>query len=620
SAFPISDIRDRVPSDSSNADIYPPRGTGESLLLFGFDLMQLPRWMLDCQNPGAGFVFRGVCIPFFCFNFNFSTKNPRHPITALQRMAESGAQLPRLQQTAGAPAAAPTTPASTSLHLHSGAQRSQRRMTCLIMPTSYKRMCCLDGYLDSQKLVYQYQLHSPKFSVDHRGAERDSGAHQDAGGGGAKTAPKSKSGGAGSSSGRRPGEADRPEQIGQSKQTERVAKRREGDILKDQREIRVARREMTGQQQTENQRLNRGMSGTPRSSGTISNKLTTLVHQRMQEALQQREEDLNSGRKVMNKSLSLSRQYRAKLDSLQLKRLEVDRLMADYEKRLRLETELGDDLGMEAIKGGELSLQQLRQRQLGEKEKVRQDREEETSVEEQLNSAGSPPSSPIRNERLDAKKRQDDRELIDTRTALNMETRGGSASWTRSSSWPTRTGDGCELNSASMRPRDRRRQQTEEQMSERREAADESEATYAERAQQRAAAAQRGGSRRGATTLPVVSKLEDEEASLYQRVRSTEASRQDEEQQVRRLAAQLRRARGRGASESLQRLAASNREARQLEEELLRHQSRLDSLTAEREEAYLRLEGKRLELARDRDTMEREKLERDRMLSIGENK
>ncbi|PAA54295.1 hypothetical protein BOX15_Mlig014375g1 [Macrostomum lignano] len=531
---------------------------------------------------------------------------------------------------------------------------------------SKERMCCPDGYLDSQKLVYQYQLHSPNFSVDHRQGGADSGAHQDAGGGGAKTAPKSKSGGAGSSSGsaqaklidlsinRQRFEREyraklkrTEEQIGQSKQTERVAKRREGDILKDQREIRVARREFARendrQQQTENQRLNRGMERYTEIKRDHQHKLTTLVHQRMQEALQQREEDLNSGRKVMNKSLSLSRQYRAKLDSLQLKRLEVDRLMADYEKRLRLKREqeeallrelreLGDDLGMEAIKGRELSLQQLRQRQLGEKEKVRQDREEETSVEEQLKHGSDDQKASVmrqrrlsaelanRNERLDAKKRQDDRALIDTRTALNMETRRQ-----RQLDKELQLADTdrrrVRVEQRVDEARDRRRQQTEEQMSERRERADESEATYAERAQQRAAAAQRADHDEALRHFQrVVSKLEDEEASLYQRVRSTEASRQDEEQQVRRLAAQLRRARGRGASESLQRLAASNREARQLEEELLRHQSRLDSLTAEREEAYLRLEGKRLELARDRDTMEREKLERDRMLSIGEKK
>ena len=77
----------------------------------------------------------------------------------------------------------------------------------------------------------------------------------------------------------------------------------------------------------------------------------------------------------------------------------------------------------------------------------------------------------------------------------------------------------------------------------------------------------------------MVTKGEDQEQTLYAKVRNAEYTRQQQEQNVRRIQLQLQELKRKNAALVKQELASVNREEQDLEQQLIREKAELDKVS-----------------------------------------
>lgn len=115
----------------------------------------------------------------------------------------------------------------------------------------------------------------------------------------------------------------------------------------------------------------------------------------------------------------------------------------------------------------------------------------------------------------------------------------------------------------------------------------------------------------------MVNKGEDQEQTLYAKVRNAEYSRQKQEQNVRRIQQQLQEVKRRNAAQVKKELAAVTKQEQELEQQLYREKAELDKVHSQREESYIKLQKHRQLLREDKHNLEEHEREHLRLLRIG---
>lgn len=231
----------------------------------------------------------------------------------------------------------------------------------------------------------------------------------------------------------------------QHKQEERELKRTEGDIIKNQRAVRHTLRDFENainkKRMAEEKKLSQGLEKYTVLRRDHIHKKEELIKTRTQNNVHAYQSFKDQDRKNQLAKSDLSRQYKAKMSELDLKRTEVMRLSTDYEVKMkkkeeeqfRLKQELADlsiKLNMEAQKGRKQKFDTERERRKDQTNKIQEDLTAERTVENKLmRSDGDTKAAEstkrklsadlaVNKSHLDIKKRDEQRHLTDTQFRL----------------------------------------------------------------------------------------------------------------------------------------------------------------------------------------------------------
>ncbi|XP_067949638.1 calponin homology domain-containing protein DDB_G0272472-like [Watersipora subatra] len=429
----------------------------------------------------------------------------------------------------------------------------------------------------------------------------------------------------------------------QHKQEERELKRTEGDILKKRYAVRHTLRDYENTIQKDrlavDQSFNKGMEKyTKLEQAHLHSKVDTIKERANlnEENLQQNKDQ---GRKIELQKTDLARKYRTTLDELELKQVEHNRLVSEFESKLRtkeseqfeLKKKLADyaiKLNMEASKGREFKGKSHEETYKETAKRIRSDLETNRSLDKKLSKGDVNAKTAITEKRrlsadltlqrahLGLKNREEIRQLQDTRNELSQ-----------TAYQQRKLNEGAVQAELDLKTKlidkklkvheARKTQLMHHALTSRKEKSELQEKAFAEKFQRRFAdMAKREHEDHLKHFQRMVVKGEEEETRLYNKVREAEYARQKQEQQVKRLQLKQQQIKNKNSQEMKKRLTTIVSMEKEQEQKILREQGVLDKLHAEREESYEKLQKHREMLKRDQHNLEKHDKEHARLQKI----
>lgn len=438
-------------------------------------------------------------------------------------------------------------------------------------------------------------------------------------------------------------EAHFQDHMWQHKQEERELKRTEGDIIKNQRSVRQTLRDfenaITKKRMTEEKKLNVGLQKYTVLRRDYVHQKHDLTKSRILANIMFEHGYKDSDRKSAMKKSDLARSYRAKLSEMELKQTEVMRISQDFENKMRQKeeeqyklkqelAELAIALNMESQKARQQTFDTTKERKKETTNRIHEDLTAKQTVDNKLASSDGDTKAAEMNKRklsadlkvtrhhISIKQRDEQRHLEDTR--MRLSDNGNVQRELNEDAFHT----GQDLKSKRMQQNIeahniRRVTQLKSFMKNKKEDLDKKQQVWEARFQKRSAEQAR---REHEDFLKffqkMVTKGEDQEQTLYAKVRNSEYARQQQEQNVRRVQLQLQELKRKNAANVTQELASVNLKEQELEQQLIREKAELDKVHAEREESYIRLQKHRQGLRDDKHNLEEHEREHLRLQRI----
>ncbi|XP_033742721.1 trichohyalin-like isoform X2 [Pecten maximus] len=431
----------------------------------------------------------------------------------------------------------------------------------------------------------------------------------------------------------------------QHKQEERELKRVEGDIIKNQRAVRHTLRDFENainkKRMQEEKKLNQGLEVYTKIRRDFVHKKEELTKTRIQHAMSSEHNTKWQGRKNEVQQSDLARQYRSKMSEMELKRIEVLRMNQEFESKMRqkeeeqlkLQNDLAEltiNLNMESQKGRVMRFDTERERKKDQTSKIQETLQGVDNVKNKLmRSDGDTKAAEMSKRKLsadlsltkshlDIKKRDEQRHLTDTQFRLddnsNIQRQLNEAAFHANLDMKARQIDQkLEAHNA------RRVNLLSSTMSDKKMKEDGKQAVWEARFKKRYNDHRRKEHDDQLKFFQkMVTKGDDLEQNLYNKVRNAEYTRQKQEQAVRRLQQTLADVKRKNSIKIRQELSERQREEKELQEKLIREKAELDKAHSQREESYIKLQQHRQLLKEDKHNLTEHERENSRIVKIAE--
>ncbi|KAK3090170.1 hypothetical protein FSP39_009693 [Pinctada imbricata] len=430
----------------------------------------------------------------------------------------------------------------------------------------------------------------------------------------------------------------------QHKQEERELKRMEGDIIKNQRAVRHTLRDFENtinkKRMLEEKKLNQGLEKYTVLRRDYVHKKEESTKSRIQHSINTDHSAKDTDRKIRLETSDLERRYKMKMGEMELKRAEVARMSQDFESRMKrkeeeqykLKQELADlsiKLNMEAQKGRKQKFDFDKDKKKDQTSRIQEDlTAEKTKDNKLMKSDGDTKGAEMSKRKLsadlsltkshlDIKKRDEQRHLTDTQFRLDdnssIQRQLNEAAVNAEMDLKAKQIDQkLEAHNA------RRVHLLNSTLKSRKERDGHHEEVCLSRFKKRFSEKQRLEHEDSLKFFQkMVSKGDDLEKNLYNTVRSSEYSRQKQEQIVRRTQQKLAEMKRKNAIAVKETLAETFRDEKELEQKLYREKAELDKIHAQREESYEKLQKHRQLLREDKHQLTEHEREHSRLIRIG---
>ncbi|CAH1793579.1 unnamed protein product [Owenia fusiformis] len=430
----------------------------------------------------------------------------------------------------------------------------------------------------------------------------------------------------------------------QHKQEERELKRVEGDVIKNQRTLRQSLREVeqeiTKKRMAEERKLNIGLEKYAVLQRVNAHKKEDTMKKRTDNNIQKEVEARSKGRKVHLNTSDLARQYRTKKSEIELKRIEADRISQEFETKMRQKeaeqfklkqelAELAIGLNMESMKGRTEDHTHKQERGKNAISNIRDDLEHNKSLENKLGkSDGDTKGAEMQRRKLSAdlslnrgnnnlKQREEGRRKLDTKNRIEDNSEVQRQLNEAAAIAETERKEKA-LQQKLQEHENRKNRRIRAHVAEKKDRDEKNETHWASKFQGRLLDTQRREHEDHLKHFTkTVTKGEEIEHDLYQKVRNSEYSRQKREQEVRRLQLKLEDTKRNNAIKIKNEIADAYKQETTMTQKLVRQKAELAKVHAQREESYITLQKHRDFLREDKHLKEEHEREHARLLRLG---
>ncbi|CAF0822646.1 unnamed protein product [Didymodactylos carnosus] len=451
------------------------------------------------------------------------------------------------------------------------------------------------------------------------------------------------------------------EQMIKAKQVERETKRQEGDIKKEQRSLHHTLRELdvdaTRKRFDAEKNLSKNLEEKDKIEREFVKKREQQTKQRTERAVDTLQATKDKDRKNLLMCNDLARQYRTKINQLDIKHKELSRLHLDFEQKVqskeieenRIKKELGEialALNMEAQKAktdlkefqhqtsvhvknydlerrrlsGDITLHKslldLKQREGTHAHRLllQECGEHLVDMKELVHEYYRNHYTPIILRKLLLHHTL--RRIVDTKNRLeNIYAKQRELNKTAIVAEQDRRA--IELMTKVEDVSNRRNQLMSQYLRDKTEKSEEKELLGSEKAKVRYIEIE---TRQHEDHLKhfqkVLNKNEEQEHDLYKSVKEAESGRRKKEQDVKKLQDELVKTKRVHAEKIKQEISKAEKAERELEQQLIKEKSKLDKLHAKREDSYLRLLRQRGQIRENKSLLETHEKEHERLLRV----
>ncbi|XP_077999238.1 uncharacterized protein LOC144452101 [Glandiceps talaboti] len=511
-----------------------------------------------------------------------------------------------------------------------------------------ERKCGPNGYLDSSRYIYSYQLKGKV--VDSKGNKTGNG-----GSSGSASAPPTVH--------REPTTVDLQARIGkdkkdydkrikviedhmwQHKQEERELKRAEGDVIKKQQHLRRTMRDyesvINKKKMNEEKKLQDTKQKEFEYQRNFTHKREELTKGRIDKSQTKNQQVKDEGRKAALVSGDLERNYKRTISEIELRRIEVQRLNEEFTQKMkqkedetfRLKKELAElalALNMEAGKRRTIQLDTHKDSKKDSIDKVKEANEMESDLDKKLRQNEGRANIFEKNRRrlsadlilskshISQKAREEGRHLQDTQNRLVDNTS------TQRQLQEAALNAELDLKSKQIDQRvqahDIKRHQKVNSLTRQRKVKHEQQLeAYMERmAKRQHDAERRQHEDKLKHCVRTVNKQEEIEQDLYNKVRQAEYSRKQKEQLCKRITGKLDEIKRLNSIKMKEQAVECLRQEKDVEQKLQREQAELYKYHVNREESYLALQQHRVKMKEDKYMLEETEREHRRLVKIGD--
>ncbi|XP_074647251.1 uncharacterized protein LOC141903151 [Tubulanus polymorphus] len=429
------------------------------------------------------------------------------------------------------------------------------------------------------------------------------------------------------------------------KQEERELKRVEGDILKNQR---MVRRSMRDYQQSinkkwweEEKRLSKSLDKYTKVQQDHTHAKEELNKQRIEKVQTTEQGNKDKERKVFLATSNLARKFRSKADELGLKEVEADRLVREFQHKLKLREEeqfklkqeladLAIELNMEAQKGREMKSDAAKDKKKSNQMKIEDDKTVDKDLDNKLGKSDSDVKvADTTKRRLSAnlermksktsmKTREEGRHMLDTRVKLN-DNRSVQRQLNITAMEAEQDLKTKEINNKIQMTETRKKNKLSKMMREKKEKEISQQIVFEDRFKRRMIEQKKREHEDHLKHFQkTVKKDEDVEHDLFNKVRNTEYNRQKQEQVVRHLQSQLASLKRENALKLKQEMIERSNNEKDIHQKLQREQAELAKMHAQREDSYQTLMKHRALMEEERHLLNEHEREHARLIRVGQ--
>ncbi|XP_033125100.1 trichohyalin-like [Anneissia japonica] len=431
----------------------------------------------------------------------------------------------------------------------------------------------------------------------------------------------------------------------QHKQEERELKRSEGDVIKNQQQLRRTMRDYENAILRKKQAEARKILENQKKEFFITrdhvHRKEQMNKSRIEQTLTKAQQDKDEDRKVFVSVGDLERKYRAKIAEIEMRRTEVMRLNEEYTKKLKMKEEetfkLNRDLAeialavnMEAQKRRAIHFQHIKDHHAESKDKMQVGNEIESAYETKVKKTQIKGDQFENNRRrlsldltvsksnLEEKSRDEGRQLLDTRNRLQdnfiLQKQLQESALNAKLDLKSK-----KMNSRLQAHESRKQMRLKEFSLQKRRQYEQKETQWEDRFQKRNQDSKRRENEDNLKHITKeVNKLEEVEHDLFNRVRNAEYTRKQREQMCKRLKGKLLDLRRKNAETLKRQMLQCLEQEKEVEQKLLREQAELDKAHVNREENYLTLQQHRIKMREDQYVLSETAREHNRLMRIGE--
>jgi len=429
----------------------------------------------------------------------------------------------------------------------------------------------------------------------------------------------------------------------QHKQEERELKRIEGDIIKNQRTVKRTLRDyenaINRKKMSESRKILLGMDKSTQQQNARVHEKEEITKNRIEANVTSSQARKDIGRKAQLLSSSLARRYVDKMNELKVKKSELDRLNSDYESKihrkeeeqLKIKQELADmaiSLNMETLKGMEQKQAFERIKKKETTSRIKADQEADMNLENKLQKTeGDTKHAEVGRRKLSAdltlkrshlnlKKREEGRHLQDTNNRLRANV-FEQKQLNDAAMYADLAAQQRKIDSNMIEHDARRNQLVTTRNKEKLTKSEAHESHFSQKAQKRLVEQTRREHEEGLKFFQKsMSKSEERELVLYNKVRNAEYARQKQEQIVKRLQSKLNDVKKLNAHKIKQEMTELSRKETELANSLQKEAAALAKVHAERENSYSNLQQHRERLREDRYKFDEHNREHSRLMRI----
>ncbi|CAF0981483.1 unnamed protein product [Didymodactylos carnosus] len=433
------------------------------------------------------------------------------------------------------------------------------------------------------------------------------------------------------------------EQMIKAKQVERETKRQEGDIKKEQRSLHHTLKELavdsTKKRFDAEKNLSKNLEEKDKIEREFVKKREQQTKQRTERVVDTLQSTKDKDRKNVLACNDLARQYRTKVNELDIKHKELNRLHTDFEQKIqmkeieenRIKKELGEialALNMEAQKT-KTDLKEFQQ--LMNRDKImaiKTDLNEEQKHEQKMNQTSVHVKNydlerrrlsgdiTLHKSALDLKQREAVRRIVDTKNRLeNIYVKQRELN--KAASVAEQDRRAIELITKVENVNNRRNQLMSQYLRDKTEKSEEKEVLGSEKAKVSYIDLETKQHEDHLKHFQkIMNKNEEQEHDLYKNVKEAEFSRRKKEQDVKKLQGELVKTKRVHAEKIKGEISKAEKTEKEIKQQLVKEKSRLDKLHAKREDSYLKLLHQREHIRDSKSLLETHEKEHERLLRV----